>query len=105
MKQDQLEEIKKILHPFFRHLGVNKVVLFGSYSRGSETRKSDLDLLIVTNTDKRFFDRYGSFEKIYELIKDRNIDLLIYTPEELDRIAHRSFIKKILTEGKTIYEH
>lgn len=105
MNVEEIQEIKELLHSFFEELGVNKVILFGSYSRGSETRKSDLDLMILTDTNKRFFDRYGSFEKIHELIKGRNIDLLIYTPEELDRIAHRSFIKKILNEGKTIYEH
>ena len=79
--------------------------MFGSYSRGSETHKSDLDLMIVTDTDKRFFDRYDSFDKIHEILKDKAVDLLIYTPDELDRIAHRSFIKKILSEGYIIYEH
>jgi len=104
MKLDEVEKIKKLLHHFFEEMGVNKVMLFGSYSRGSETRKSDLDFMIVLDTDKRFFDRYEKFAKIYDYIKDRAVDLLIYTPEELDRIAHRSFIKKILTEGKIIYE-
>lgn len=104
MKLDEVEKIKKLLRHFFEEMGVNKVILFGSYSRGSETRKSDLDFMIVLDTDKRFFDRYEKFVKIYDYIKDRAVDLLIYTPEELDRIAHRSFIKKILTEGKVIYE-
>ena len=105
MNVEEIQKIKELLQSFFKQLGVDKVLLFGSYSRGSETHKSDLDLMIVTDTDKRFFDRHESFEKIYELIKDRNIDLLIYTPDELDRIAHRSFIKKILSEGHIIYEH
>jgi hypothetical protein len=31
--------------------------------------------------------------------------MLIYAPEEVDRISNRSFIKNILSEGKIIYEH
>ena len=42
---------------------------------------------------------------VYEIIPDRSIDILIYTPEELERISHRSFIKTIFREGKVIYEH
>jgi len=105
MKSDELQKLKKLLHPFFEEQGVKKVVLFGSFSRGSETRKSDVDLMILMDTDKRFFDRYARFEKIHDYLKDRSVDLLIYTPDELKRIAHRSFIKKILNEGQIIYEH
>jgi len=105
MQSDELQKLKKLLHPFFEEQGVKKVVLFGSFSRGSETRKSDVDLMILMDTDKRFFDRYAHFEKIHDYLKDRSVDLLIYTPDELKQIAHRSFIKKILNEGQIIYEH
>lgn len=83
---------------------VKKVVLFGSFSRASQTRKSDLDLMIITETDKRFFERYEQFDKIHEIINDRAVDMLIYTSGELFSISHRPFIKRILSEGETIYE-
>ena len=84
---------------------VKKVVLFGSGARNSETRKSDLDLMIIMETEKRFFNRFDPFDDIFTTIKDRAVDLLIYTPQELENISHRHFIKQILSEGKTIYEH
>jgi hypothetical protein len=31
--------------------------------------------------------------------------MLIYTPEELKKISHRPFVRKMLEEGITIYEH
>ena len=83
---------------------VKKVVLFGSFSRASHTRKSDLDLMIITETDKRFFERYEQFDKIHEIMNDRAVDMLIYTSGELFSISHRPFIKRILSEGETIYE-
>jgi predicted nucleotidyltransferase len=105
MKSEELNLIRNLLAPIFRQNKTIKAVLFGSASRGSLTKKSDLDLLIIMETQKRFFDRYDEFNEIYSLIKNRAVDLLIYTPEELKNISHRPFIKRILKEGKLIYEH
>ena len=105
MKAKELNKIQELLSPVFQENKVKKVIVFGSCSRKSETKKSDLDLMIVVDTEKRFFDRYEAFEEIYALIKGRAIDMLIYTPSELESILHRPFIKRILTEGKIIYEH
>jgi len=105
MKIINIEEISRRLRPLFKKNNVEKAIVFGSGARGTQTRKSDLDLLIVLATDKRFFDRYGDFEEIPNLIKGRSVDMLIYSPEELETISHRKFIKTILAEGKIIYEH
>ena len=87
MKSEELNRVQGLLSPVFAQNGVIKAVLFGSLSRGSQTRKSDLDLMIIKETGKRFFDRYEEFNEIYELIKDRAIDILIYTPKELENIS------------------
>jgi len=105
MKIINIEEISQRLKPLFKKNNVEKAIVFGSGARGTRTRKSDLDLLIVLRTDKRFFDRYGDFEEIPNLIKGSSVDMLIYSPEELENISHRKFIKTILAEGKIIYEH
>ena len=104
MPQMSIEKISNRLKPLFIDNDVEKAILFGSYARGSQTRKSDLDLVIILETDKRFFDRYNDFNEIHKLIKDCIVDFLIYTPKEFKDISHRKFIKKILGEGKTIYE-
>ena len=103
-KATDLDRIKALLSPVFLEKGVKKVMLFGSCAQDSASRRSDLDLMILMETKRRFFDRYEQFEKIYDIIKDRAVDLLIYTPEELEAIAHRPFIRRILDEGQTIYE-
>jgi uncharacterized protein len=105
MESSEVDEIRTQLTPTLRELGVEKAMLFGSVSKGMQSRKSDIDLLLVVETKERFFDRYEHFEKIYAKLKGKSVDMLIYTPSELERIAHRPFIRKILAVGKTIYEH
>jgi predicted nucleotidyltransferase len=100
----EIEDYKSLFKPIFEKNDVQKAVLFGSVCRDTQTRKSDVDLMIVMRTNKRFFDRFDEFNEILSLVRDRAVDMLIYTPEELDRISHRPFIKKILKEGITIYE-
>lgn len=105
MKPSETRELERLLKEFFQETGVRRAIVFGSSSRSTETRKSDIDLLVVMDTSKRFFDRCEDLEGIYDLVPGRAVDLLIYTPDELSRIAHRPFIKRILAEGQTIYEH
>lgn len=100
----ELEKLKEVLAPVFSRNRVQRALLFGSSARGTGTRHSDLDILIVLDSDQRFFDRYDSFDEIFDRLPNRAIDLLIYTPDELERIRHRPFIRDLLKEGKTIYE-
>ena len=98
-----LEDLKKSLNPFFKKHNIIKAIVFGSYARRTENRKSDLDLIIVQQTEKRFFDRYDDITEIYDYLKGVQTDILIYTPEELKRMSARPFIRSALKEGVTIY--
>jgi predicted nucleotidyltransferase len=104
VQKSELEEIQRILKPFFKRTNAIKAMVFGSVARGSQTKRSDLDLAIIVETDARFFDRYETYEPIQNLIPNRSVEILIYTPGELEKISHRPFIKQILDEGKTIYD-
>ena len=105
MGKYQIKEMADLLSGIFSEKKVKKAILFGSMARGTESKKSDLDLLIVVDTDKRFFDRYDDFIDIYDKLPGFSVDMLIYTPEEFKAISHRKFIQTIIKEGKTIYEH
>jgi predicted nucleotidyltransferase len=107
MVQDQLREIAEGLRPIFeRHTErVRRAIVFGSLARGDATRHSDLDLIVVEETDKRFLDRYDGFlQAVAEAAHGRDVDLLIYTPQEFARMAERPFVARALREGATIYE-
>jgi predicted nucleotidyltransferase len=81
---------------------VQLVVLFGSYAAGRKDLFTDLDLLVVMRSSLGFVERTA---RLYADLRPRvDMDLLVYTPEELDRCRHRPFIRRILQEGKVLYE-
>jgi len=105
MEKTTLEQISVGLTPILKKYHILRAVVFGSLARGESTRRSDLDLMVVQDTDKRFLDRYdGMLSDITDAVRGRDVDLLIYTPKELESMSDRAFIKSILNDGIVIYE-
>lgn len=83
-----------------------KVILFGSYAYGEPTEDSDIDLLIIKNTDKRPIDRWVEVKR---LLRDNSRTLpvspLVYTEKEIEeRIAIKDFfVEEILGKGEVLY--
>ena len=99
-----LEEIQSMLTPFFQLHRITKAIVFGSFATGLNSRKSDLDMILVMDTEEHFFKRYDTISDIYDYLKGVSADILIYTPKELKRFSHRPFVKQALEEGRVIYE-
>ncbi len=99
-KEELEQEIKRIVERSKKDMSVKLILLFGSMARGDIRSASDIDLIVVKETDKKFLDRLDEF------YKDANIamDVLVYTPDEFERLKGRSFIKKAIAEGKILYE-
>ncbi|MDQ1353010.1 MAG: uncharacterized protein QG657_3316 [Acidobacteriota bacterium] len=98
-----INEIREKLSVLKENRDIHKVILFGSYARGDVTRKSDMDMVVIMDTNKRFFDRYELLDSLYDLF-DAGLDIFPYTEEEFSRISHRPFIKSIIKEGVVVYE-
>jgi predicted nucleotidyltransferase len=83
-----------------------KIILFGSYAYGQPDEESDIDLLIVKDTDKRPIDRWMDVKR---LVRDPNrvtsVMPIVYTPQELnDRLARGDFfIREVLERGEVLY--
>ncbi len=83
-------------------LGAERVILFGSLARDEPDLTSDLDLLIVWDTPLDYLSR---IVELYRRLDPHGpIDLLVYTPAEMLTMRDRPFIRRILTEGKVLYE-
>ena len=83
-----------------------KIILFGSYAYGHPTEDSDIDLLIVKETDKRRADRFVEVSELTERWEGEiSISPLVYTAKELEqRIAlGDDFVEEILARGETLY--
>lgn len=95
-------ELGRILD-ILKILDIEKVILFGSLVSNNISSTSDIDLVIIQKTEKRFLER---LEDIYTVIKPRvAVDILVYTPEEFEKLQEESsFIRRILKEGRVLYE-
>ncbi len=87
-----------------RKAGAERVISFGSYARGNADENSDVDLMIIAESD------LPRFKRTRDLYKSMNpypfpMDLLVYTSQEIEngRKSPVSFVSKVLREGKTVY--
>ena len=83
-----------------------KIILFGSYAYGTPDEDSDIDLLIIKETDKRPPDRWMEVQRLLRHpYAGVPVSPFVYTPQELE---HRQaikdfFIQEILERGKVLY--
>ena len=97
--EHELERVTKMLR---KDKEIRSIMLFGSLARGDVSEKSDIDLIIIKNTKKKFLDR---LDEIYStLVPNVALDILVYTPEEFKAMKNRSFIMGAMEEGKILYE-
>lgn len=98
------DELDRIVQVIKAEYAPEKIILFGSLATARVHEWSDIDLLIIKQTDKRPIDRTM---ELAGLIKPQiGIDLFIYTPEEYELLLKErySFVLNIVKTGKTVYE-
>lgn len=93
---DLPEEIKNILKDFIvkikERLGEVEIYLFGSYARGDWLHDSDVDLVIVSPGFKDI-DLGKRYIIVRSLLPAKiSVELLLYTPEEFEKMKERSVI-------------
>ena len=82
----------------------SKVILFGSYCAGQVSEWSDLDMVVVKETNAPFLDRT---RQMLSLLQPRvGVDILVYTPQEWERLSRERpfFREEIIAKGKVLYE-
>ena len=91
-----VEQIKDICGPVFQAYSVEYGYLFGSYSRGTATETSDVDLLVSVPADGLKF--YELLELLRENLK-KKVDLL-----DVGQLNNNpALIQEILRDGVKIY--
>jgi predicted nucleotidyltransferase len=97
--------IQQITEKIVRECHPHKIILFGSWAWGKPHLDSDLDLLIIMDSEVARPDVRAM--QVRRLLYDFHcpMDLLVYTPEEIKACLQRGnlFIQEILEEGGLLY--
>ncbi len=82
---------------------VKKVIAFGSSITGDIHEASDIDLLVVMDTQERFMDRsWTVYQKIDPGVAT---DLLVYTPREFkEMLGWSDFVQTAVETGDVLYD-
>ncbi len=84
-----------------------RIILFGSRAHGEHRPDSDLDILVIAESDE---PRSVRSQKLYtatsSIPRDVDTDILVYTPDEVREwsTAPRAFVTTALREGTVLYE-
>ena len=92
-------DIKLVVEPIVKNTKVEKVVLFGSYAKGTASDSSDIDLCVISNgaiTGLEFYDLKSKIEDAFNM----DIDLL----PDVDIIPNSPIERQISESGVVIYE-
>ena len=74
------EDVRRFLGQRLREKGVREAYLFGSFAAGSPGPWSDIDLLVVWESDLPMVERAREFAGLGDL--GVPVDVLVYTPDE-----------------------
>lgn len=95
--------LKKQIISTFKPFDPEKIILFGSVARRESDEMSDVDLILVYNTDKRFMSRLKELYMSWDIPKA--VDILAYTPSEFDDMVEKSlFLQEVMKTAEVIYE-
>jgi len=90
-----------------------KIILFGSLVTGLQNEDSDIDLVVILNTDdlpKNTDEKLQYKVRVRKAIRDISfeipIDLIVYTKAELSKLEsiQSPFINEISNKGEILYE-
>lgn len=99
------EKIQQATQKIADTISPEKIILFGSFAYGKPTPDSDVDLLIIVESDRHPHERSAS---ISEMLYPRPfpVDVIVRTPAEVkERLAiGDGFFQEIMTKGKVLYE-
>jgi uncharacterized protein len=98
-------KINEVVSRIVEKFNPYKIILFGSYANGYPSENSDLDLLIIQDTNLPLYKR-GMDIRLSLIGTMIPIDLLIFTKSEFnEQMANSySFINTALKNSKILYE-
>jgi predicted nucleotidyltransferase len=94
------------------NLHVYKIILFGSYAKGTATENSDIDLVVVLDSEEfaKTFDEKMNRSRpvskaLLEINRQYSMDIIVYSKGEFNYLKNKEdfFIQEIEETGKNLY--
>jgi predicted nucleotidyltransferase len=105
-RKGDIDTVQVIVERLVAEYSPQKIVLFGSRLTGKPGSDSDIDLLIIKDTNETFFDRLVSARRALSgTHKGIPLDLLVLTPGELEARLREGdqFLAEITEKGQLLY--
>lgn len=99
--QDRIRALARRIADAFRP---ERIILFGSFSRGTASPDSDVDLLVVMPCEGK---PWRKAVEIRERVRpDFPLDLMVRTPNDLEERLSigDDFVREIIGQGEVLYE-
>ena len=99
------DKISEIIKKIASDYNPEKIILFGSYASGKPTENSDIDILVIKDSELPRPQRTMQLRRML-LGSGIPIDLIVYTPSEVESEKDKkySFVYEVLNSGETVYE-
>lgn len=91
----EIEQVYKQIAEFAEKYGAQKVVLFGSRARGTNSARSDIDLAVYDCVE---------FERLYDSLQEELWSLLTLDIIDMRKGVSESLEKEIERDGVVLYE-
>ena len=104
------KKAKKIIKAYQKSLEkkvkIDRLILFGSWAKCTQTKDSDLDLLVISSDFKGYSDK-KRFSILWDartnpLTKHVDMDILGYTPQEFAQASPLTTLGEIKETGKVM---
>lgn len=103
-KKELDKELQRIVAVLKEKYKPEKIILYGSFAQGQVHEWSDLDIVVVKRTNKRFYDR---LHEVSRLADSRvGADFLVYTPQEFKEMSKWNYFirDEVVKKGRVLYE-
>lgn len=103
-KRIQADVIRLLARRIIERFHPQKIILFGSYAYGQPHPESDIDLLIIMETELRELQQALQIRQFLNPLF--GLDIIVYPPAKLkQRLAWGdSFLSEIIERGVILYE-
>jgi predicted nucleotidyltransferase len=102
--RNRVELLPEMVDRIVRRFDPEQIILFGSHARGDARPDSDVDLLVIMETD----DPFEASVAVMSALRDLGVykDIVVQTPDRVRAEANimGTVERNALREGKVLYE-